>query len=145
MGSLALHSSRSPSPPPAIDQRPRTQSRPGRPFSRAGAKRPTLPLARVVLALALGGAPVAGLSAQAPQGVPVITLEEARRRSTAVDPTAVAARSEVGAAAWERRAARLDLFTPSITAGTSYSRFSEPFFNFGTGGIGPSATSAPLV
>ena len=34
----------------------------------------------------------------------------------AVDPAAVAARSGVGAAGWERRAAWLDLVTPSLTA-----------------------------
>jgi multidrug efflux system outer membrane protein len=76
--------------------------------------------------------------------VPVVTLAEARRRAALLDPTAVSAREDVETAAWERRAALSDLFTPNITAGTSYTRFSDPFFNFGTGNISPSATSATL-
>jgi multidrug efflux pump len=76
--------------------------------------------------------------------VPVVTLAEARRRALMVDPTAVAARSTLSAAAWERRAALADLITPNVTAGTSYIRFSEPFFNFGTGAISPNATSATV-
>jgi multidrug efflux system outer membrane protein len=76
--------------------------------------------------------------------VPVVTLAEARRRAALLDPTAVSAREDVETAAWERRAALSDLITPNITAGTSYTRFSDPFFNFGTGNISPSATSATL-
>src|SRR5437016_2691620 len=76
--------------------------------------------------------------------MPVLTLQEARRRAGLVDPAAVAARGEVRAAGWERRAARLDLVTPSLTAGSSFTRFSQPFFNFGTGGISPNATNATL-
>ena len=76
--------------------------------------------------------------------VPVVTLSEARRLAALVNPTAVAARVEVEAAAWERRAAFTDLFTPNLTAGASYIHFSDPFFNFGTGSISPNATSATL-
>lgn len=90
------------------------------------------------------GLPLPALDAQTPSGLPTVSLEEARRRATAVDPAAVAARSTVDFAAWERRAAHLDLFTPNLTAGTSYVRFSEPFFNFGTGGVSANATSATL-
>jgi len=75
---------------------------------------------------------------------PVVTLDEARRRAAVVDPVTIAARAGMSAAIWERRAARADLLTPSITASTSYLRFSEPFFNFGTGAISPNATSATL-
>ena len=84
------------------------------------------------------------LAAMPAQGdsLPVVTLDEARRRSAAVDPLTVAARAGMSAAAWERRAARAGLLTPSLTAATSYLRFSEPFFNFGTGAISPNATSA---
>jgi outer membrane protein len=78
------------------------------------------------------------------QNVPVVTLTEARRRANSVDPDAVAARSQVATASWERRAALTDVLTPSITAGGSYTHFSEPFFNFGTGTISPNATSATL-
>jgi outer membrane protein TolC len=75
---------------------------------------------------------------------PVVTLGEARRRATSVDPDAVAARSRVETASWERRAAMTNLVTPSLTGGVSYIRFSDPFFNFGTGAISPNATSATL-
>lgn len=77
-------------------------------------------------------------------GGPVVTLSEARRRAALLDPDAVSAREDVETAGWERRAALSDLITPNITAGTSYTRFSDPFFNFGTGNISPSSTSATL-
>src|SRR5690606_31316210 len=75
---------------------------------------------------------------------PSITLDEARRRAEQVDPSAVAARAHVSTGVWERRSALTDLFTPHIDADLSYTRFSDPFFNFGTGEISPSATSAAL-
>lgn len=98
----------------------------------------------VALLQASGWALPPMLSAQASQSAPVVTLAEARRLAAAVDPAAVAARAEVATAAWERRAALADLFTPNLTAGTSYVRFSDPFFNFGTGSISSNATSATL-
>jgi outer membrane protein TolC len=61
-----------------------------------------------------------------------------------VDPDAVAARSRVETAASERRAALTNLFTPNVTGGVSYTHFSEPFFNFGTGSISPNSASATL-
>jgi outer membrane protein TolC len=76
--------------------------------------------------------------------VRTINLAEARRRAAAIAPEAVAARSELDAAGWEKRGALLDLVTPNIVASTNYTRFSDPFFNFGTGEISPSATSASL-
>lgn len=75
---------------------------------------------------------------------PVVTLEEARRLTISVDPDAVAARSQSSTAAWERRAAVTNLLTPSVSAGASYVHHSDPFFNLGTGGISPNATSATL-
>ncbi len=75
---------------------------------------------------------------------PIVTLGEARRRAAAVDPDAVAARSRVETAAWERRTARTNLLTPTLTGNVSYLHFSEPFFNFGTGSISPNATAATL-
>jgi outer membrane protein TolC len=77
-------------------------------------------------------------------GAPVVTLSEARRRARLVDPAAVAAHSQVETAAWEKRAAITDLFTPNVTAGAGYIHFSEPFFNFGTFEVTPNATSATL-
>ena len=84
-------------------------------------------------------------SAQATsESVPVVTLAEARRLAASIDPDAVAARSRVETAAWERRAALANLLTPNVTAGLSYTHFSEPFFNFGTGSISPNSASATL-
>jgi len=84
------------------------------------------------------------LLAQAGGEIPVVTLSEARRLAAAVDPASVAARGDVSTAGWERRAALADLFTPNVNAGATYIRFSDPFFNFGTGDISPNATSATL-
>lgn len=100
-------------------------------------------LHRVWLIAALAAMLPAGAAAQQ-AGLPVVTLEDARRAAARLDPQSVAARGETDAAAWERRAARLDVFTPSLTAGTSYTHFSEPFFNFGTGAVSASATNATL-
>jgi outer membrane protein TolC len=91
-----------------------------------------------------GAASPSAVAAQAAAPVPVVTLAEARRRAAGVDPDAVAARAEAAAATWERRAAVADLITPNLRASTSYVRLSEPFFNFGTGGISANATSATL-
>ncbi|HEX6133790.1 MAG TPA: hypothetical protein VFZ24_07500, partial [Longimicrobiales bacterium] len=56
---------------------------------------------------------VAGAAAQAP---PSVTLEEARRRAEQVNPSAVAARTQVETGVWERRSAWTDLFTPHVDA-----------------------------
>lgn len=77
-------------------------------------------------------------------GAPVVSLAEARRRAVSVNPNAVAARGRIETAAWQRRSALADMFTPSLTAGGNYTHFSQPFFNFGTGTISPNATSATL-
>jgi outer membrane protein TolC len=76
--------------------------------------------------------------------VPIVTLAEARARAALVDPDAVAARSRLEAATAQRRAAFTNLFTPNVTGGISYTHFSEPFFNFGTGNISPNSASATL-
>lgn len=84
-------------------------------------------------------------SAQAAStGMPVVTLAEARARAVTLDPDAVAARSRVETAVWRRRTAVTNLLTPSLTAGLSYTHFSEPFFNFGTGNISPNSAAATL-
>jgi outer membrane protein TolC len=97
-----------------------------------------------LLAVVATGARFSSVRAQTTSRLPVVTLEEARRRAAVVDPTTITARAEAGAAGWERRAAWLDLVTPTVTAGAGYTHFSDPFFNFGTGGISPNATSATL-
>ncbi|MGQ0714658.1 MAG: TolC family protein [Gemmatimonadaceae bacterium] len=100
-------------------------------------------LAALLLAGALAAPAQAQRQAIAPSA-PVVTLSEARRKAASVDPEAVAARGEVSTALWSRRAAVADMITPTITAGGSYTHFSDPFFNFGTGTISPNATSATL-
>lgn len=97
-------------------------------------------LVTLALAASLLGADC--VAAQAASQIPTVTLSEARRRASSVDPVEVAARADVEAAIWERRAARTNLWTPDLSASSSYTRFSDPFFNFGTGEISPNATSA---
>ncbi len=80
--------------------------------------------------------------AQTPAPMPVVTLAEARRRSVAIDPDAVFARNRVETASMERRSAFTNLVTPNLRYTTTYTHFSEPFFNFGTGGISPNSASA---
>jgi len=103
---------------------------------------------RMILTLAVllhGAATVAMPAAlQAQTALPVVTLDEARERAAEVDPAAVAARGGIDTAEWERRAAWSDLFTPTVTASTSFARYSDPFFNFGTGEITANATNAFL-
>jgi outer membrane protein len=89
-------------------------------------------------------APPAASGQSGRDSVPVVSLQEARRRASLVDPTSVAARAQLETAVAERRAALTDLFTPSVVANTSYIRFSEPFINFGTFEQSLTATSATL-
>ncbi|MGH7713951.1 MAG: TolC family protein, partial [Gemmatimonadaceae bacterium] len=99
----------------------------------------------LLASLMLAGTVVPSLAlGQTGDQAPVVSLAEARRRAASIDPDAVAARSRVGTAAWERRAAMTNLFTPTLTGGVSYIHFSDPFFNFGTGAISPNATSATI-
>ena len=66
------------------------------------------------LLLVLLAAPSLALSQN--QGMPVVTLAEARQRSVSIDPDAVAARSRVDVASSERRAAFTNLITPNLRA-----------------------------
>ena len=59
-------------------------------------------------------------------------------------PDAVAATQRIRVAGWERRAAAADLFAPRLQGSINYIRFSEPFFNFGTGSFSPNAAAASL-
>ena len=88
--------------------------------------------------------PSVTLAQTAVDSVPVVTLTEARRRAGSVDPNVATARGRLTTAEWQRRAALTNLLTPNLTAGGSYTHFSEPFFNFGTGDISPNATSATI-
>ncbi|MGQ0640512.1 MAG: TolC family protein [Gemmatimonadaceae bacterium] len=98
----------------------------------------------LIASLVAGAVLPSSVRGQASPAAPVVGLAEARRRAAMVDPDAVVARSRVATASWERRSAMTNLFTPTLTGGVSYIRFSEPFFNFGTGAISPNATSATL-
>jgi multidrug efflux system outer membrane protein len=98
----------------------------------------------VALGCSIALIPLAVGSQATDSSVAVVTLHEARRRATAIDPDAVESRARVHTAAWEKRSAFSRLVTPTLTGGLSYIRFSDPFFNFGTGSISPNATSATL-
>ena len=97
-----------------------------------------------VMRIGVVAIPVEAIGQGISDGAPVVNLAEARRRSASVDPNAVAARSLMETAAWQRRAALADILTPNLTAGLNYTHFSDPFFNFGTGAISPNATSATV-
>lgn len=103
---------------------------------------------RLTLAATLIAAATASRDANAQtgatSGTPVVTLTEARRRAATTDPASVAARADLTTASWEKRTARADLFTPTVTAGVGLTQFSDPFFNFGTGAITSNATNATL-
>lgn len=92
----------------------------------------------------LAAAPLTTHAQVQPSAIPVVTLAEARSRAAAIAPATIAARSELNAALWERRSATAQLVAPNLTASTGYTRFSSPFFNFGTGTITPNATNATL-
>ena len=88
--------------------------------------------------------PSSAMAQAGPDGAPVVSLTEARRRAASVDPDAVAARGQVTTAVWERRAAVADLITPRLTAGGSYTHSPDSVFNFGTFGLSRTATNANL-
>jgi len=64
--------------------------------------------------------------------LPTVTLAEALRRATGLDPTYVAALGQVDNAVWARRSAFSVFILPSVTLSTDATRYSPPFFNFGT-------------
>ena len=97
-----------------------------------------------IIALLTSVAPVNAQEPVASASVPVVTLSEARRRAQTVDPNTVAASQRIRVAGWEKRAATADLVAPRLNGSLSYIRFSDPFFNFGTGSISPNAAAASL-
>ena len=102
-----------------------------------------IPLKHGVAALLIT-AVAAPVVAQQGTAMPLVTLTEARRMAASVDPDAVAARARVASTSWEQRAATIDLFLPQLTANANYLSLSDPFFNFGTGNVSSTATSATL-
>jgi len=72
------------------------------------------------------------VAAAAGDTLPTVTLAEALRRATGLDPTYVAALGQVDNAVWARRSAFSVFILPSVTLSTDATRYSPPFFNFGT-------------
>ncbi len=87
--------------------------------------------AALLLQAAVAAAPVS--AGEQADSLPMVTLDEALRRSSQLDPNYVSALGQVGNAAWGRRSARLAFILPSIQAQASDTRFSTEFFNIGTG------------
>src|SRR6266568_1815072 len=65
--------------------------------------------------------------------LPTVTLAEALRRATGLDPNYVAALGQVDNAEWARRSAFAVFILPSITLSAADSRLNPPGFNFITG------------
>src|SRR5881296_2963850 len=76
--------------------------------------------------------------------LPVVTLSEALRRATGLDPNYVAALGQVDNAVWARRAAFSVFILPSVTLSSSATRNSPPFFNFATFKPEPYAVQAAV-
>ena len=75
------------------------------------------------------------LATRAAEGTPLatVTLPEALQRAAGVDPDYVAALRRVGDAAWVRRSAWSAFLLPVIDFRWSFSKYSSPQFNIGTG------------
>src|SRR3989441_3145413 len=72
------------------------------------------------------------VAAAAGDTLPTVTLAEALRRATGLDPTYVAALGQVDNAVWARRSAFSVFILPSVTLSTSATKYAPPFFNFAT-------------
>jgi len=77
---------------------------------------------------------VAGAAADS---LPTVTLAEALRRATGLDPNYVAALGQVDNAVWARRTAFSVFILPSVSVSADLSRLNPPSFNFITGGPEP--------
>lgn len=76
--------------------------------------------------------------------LPQVTLSEALRRATALDPGYVAALGRVDNAEWGRRAARLVFILPALSARVDATKYSTSFFNIGTGQPQSTSVTAEL-
>ena len=83
----------------------------------------------LLLLLALQANPVQQDSIPAADSLPRITLAEALRRSTRLDPDYVQALGQIDNAEWGRRAAMLAFFVPTISVGLDETKYSQEFFN----------------
>jgi outer membrane protein TolC len=64
--------------------------------------------------------------------LPTVTLAEALRRATGLDPNYVAAIGQVDNAVWARRSAFTVFLVPAVNVETNATKNLPPFFNFGT-------------
>src|SRR6186997_1771741 len=83
----------------------------------------------LLLLLALQSNPVQQDSIPADDSLPRITLTEALRSSTRLDPDYVQALGQIDNAEWGRRAAMLAFFVPTISVGLDETKYSQEFFN----------------
>jgi outer membrane protein TolC len=75
----------------------------------------------------------AAITAPTPgDSLPTVTLAEALRRATGLDPNYVAATGQLDNAQWARRSAFAVFIVPSVTLSTQATQYSTPFFNFAT-------------
>jgi len=92
--------------------------------------------------LAVLQAPLAPIRPDSGDTIPVVSLDEALNRAAHLDPNYVAATGAVGTAEWVRWSALAVFVVPAVTLGTTATRYSEPFFNFGTADLRINATQA---
>ncbi len=83
----------------------------------------------LLLLLTLQAVPVPRDSVPPLDSVPRITLEEAIRRSTNLDPDYVRALGQIEDAEWGRRAATLAFIVPALELGLDQTEYSQSFFN----------------
>lgn len=82
------------------------------------------------------------LQAGAPDSLQAVTLDEALRRGTRLDPGYVAALGAVRDAGWQRTAAVAAFVVPAITVQTGATWYSSDFFNIGTGQLASKIVTA---
>jgi outer membrane protein len=83
----------------------------------------------LLLLLALQATPSQQDSIPAADSLPRITLGEALKRSTNLDPDYVQALGQIDNAEWGRRAAMLAFFVPRLEVGLDETKYSQEFFN----------------
>ena len=81
----------------------------------------------------------------ADDSLPTVTLAEALRRATGLDPNYVAALGQVDNAVWARRSAFSVFILPSVTVGAAATKYSPAFFNFATLKPEPYSVQAQLT
>ncbi len=86
----------------------------------------------LLAATQLAAASPAAVSDPAPDSLPTVTLPEALRRATGLDPNYVAALGQVDNARWARRSAFAVFLLPAVAVETDATKNIPQFFNFGT-------------